>query len=131
MTIPEDQLNESDVTSRLFELITNMSEIERIKLLEKLEKWQLNDKRKHPRRAYLMPADYIIQDNKNKGLVKDLSLGGAFLKPSEVSSLCIGQEVLMILPYPNRKKNVKIKGEIVRIDSQGVGIKFKRESIIR
>ena len=62
MTIPEDQFNESEVTARLFELITNMPEHERIKLLEKVEEWQLANKRKHPRKSYLMSADYIIND---------------------------------------------------------------------
>ena len=69
MTTPEEQLNESGVTSRLFELITTMSEHERIQLLEKVEEWQLTNKRKHPRKSYLMPAAYIIQDTKNKGLL--------------------------------------------------------------
>jgi len=120
-----------DTTQKLVEYINNMSEPERIQLLEKVEEWQLDDKRKHPRRSYLMPADYIIKDNKSKGLVKDLSLGGVFLKPSEVESLSIGQEVLLVIPYPDNKRNVRITGEIVRIDSQGMGIKFRKESIIR
>jgi len=131
MIINEDQLNKSGITTRLFELITDMSEDERINLLEKIEEWQLNNKRKHPRKSYLMPADYVIEDNESKGLVKDISVGGSFLKPNEVKSLSIGQEILLVIPYPDNKRNVRITGEIVRIDSQGVGIKFRRESIIQ
>jgi len=82
MITPEDQLNESSITNRLFELITDMSEDERIQLLEKVEEWKLNNKRKHPRKSYLMPAGYVIQDNESKGIVKDISVGGAFLKPN-------------------------------------------------
>jgi hypothetical protein len=131
MKTPEDQLNESEVTSRLFEIINNMSELERIKLLDKLEEWQPFDNRKHPRRDYVMPADYIIQGNTNKGLVKDVSIGGAFLKPNKVKSLSIGQEILLTILYPDSKRNVRVIGEIVRIESKGVGIKFKKESLIR
>jgi len=128
MATPEDKSNESDVTFRLFELITSMTEDERIQLLEKVEEWKLNNKRKHPRKSYLMPAGYVIQDNESTGLVKDISVGGAFLKPNEVKSLSIGQEIVLVIPYPDNKRNVRITGEIVRIDSQGVGIKFKRNS---
>jgi hypothetical protein len=71
MTTPEDKLNESDVTFRLFELIASM------------------------------PEDYVIEDNESKGLVKDISVGGAFLKPNEVKSLSIGQEVLLVIPCPD------------------------------
>jgi len=131
MTTPEDKLKKSDVTFRLFDLITSMSEDERIQLLEKVEEWKMNNKRRHNRKSYLMPADYVIQDNESKGLVKDISAGGAFLKPNEVKSLSIGQEILLVIPYPDNRRNVRIKGEIVRIDSQGVGIKFRRESIIQ
>ena len=89
--------------------------------LEKLEEWRLNDKRAHPRRSYFMPADYVIDEKKVKGLVKDVSLSGAFLKPREVTSLFIGQEVLLMIPYPDNDRSVRVVGEIVRIDSQGVG----------
>jgi hypothetical protein len=37
-----------------------------------------------------MPADYVINEKEAKGLVKDVSLSGAFLKPCEVTSLFIG-----------------------------------------
>jgi hypothetical protein len=48
-----------------------------------------------------MPEDYVIEDNESKGLVKDISVGGAFLKPNEVKSLSIGQEVLLVIPCPD------------------------------
>jgi len=45
-----------------------MSENECIQLLEKVEEWKLNNKRRHPRMSYLMSAGYVIQDNESKGL---------------------------------------------------------------
>ena len=81
-----------------------MSENECIQLLEKVEEWKLNNKRRHPRKSYLMPAGYVIQDDESKGLVKDISVGGVFLKPNEVKSLSIGQEILLVIPYPDNKR---------------------------
>jgi hypothetical protein len=130
MSIDKDQINELDITSRLLDIITSMGEDEQADLLEKLEEWRSNDKRGRPRRSYFMPADYVIDEKKAKGLVKNLSLSGAFLNPSEVTSLFIGQEVLLMIPYPDNDRTVRVVGEIVRIDSQGVGIRFKRVSII-
>jgi hypothetical protein len=131
MDVNEDQLRESGITSRLLDIIKSMGEDEQADLLEKLEEWRSNDKRGHPRRFYFMPADYVIDERQGKGLVKDVSLSGAFLKPSEVTSLFIGQEVLLMIPYPDNDRTVRVVGEIVRIDSQGVGIKFRRESIMQ
>lgn len=128
MIIDKDQINESDITNRLVDIINSMGEDEQVSLLEKLEEWRSNDKREHPRRSYFMPADYIINEKQGKGLVKDVSLGGAFLKPSEVTSLFIGQEVLLMIPYPDSDRAVRVVGEIVRIDSEGVGVKFRKSS---
>jgi hypothetical protein len=50
-----------------------------------------------------MPEDYVIEDNESKGLVKDISVGGAFLKPNEVKCLSIGQEILLVIPYLDKK----------------------------
>jgi len=34
-----------------------------------------------------------------------------------------------MISYPDSDRTVRVVGEIVRIDSEGVGIKFRRESI--
>ena len=117
-----EEFEDVNVTDRLIELITKMTDEEQEKLLKGLESRQ--PKRKEHRQAGYVDIKYSIDGNDYEGATQDLSRGGVFIETSE--SFSLGQEVSMEIPFSNSSEIVKIKGEIVRITPEGIGVKFKR-----
>lgn len=123
MTTLENQSNQSSLTTRLFELIKNMSEDEQRILLKELEKKLSKGKRQHERKPFFMVVDYSAEDRVYKDFIQNISAGGVFIETRLPFS--VGQEVSLSFPLPNYKKYIKIPGEIVRTNLEGIGVKFK------
>ncbi len=114
--------------NRLFELINSMSHEEQRKLLKELEERQSKDKRRHDRKPYSMSVDYVANGHTKRGLIKDISVGGVLFEASEIGeSFSVGEEILLTIPYPDEKRYVKIRGEVVRIEAKRIAVKFKRK----
>jgi len=71
-------------------------------------------------------VDYNVADRYYRDFIQNISERGVFIKTSETFSK--GQETLMTFMSPDYQKPFKIKGEIVRLHPDGVGVKFKIES---
>ena len=123
MTAFGKQSNESSATARLFELIENMSEDEQLALLKKLKERPSKEKRKHERKPFFIVVDYSTEERVYKDWIKNISAGGVFIETHMPFS--VGQDVSLTFPLPNYQKYIKIIGEVVRIDLQGIGVRFK------
>ena len=126
MTSSEKQSNRSSVAARLVELITDMYDGEQRDLLEQLEEGQITEKREHARKRYIVSVDYVTPEGIQRGSLQNISVGGLLLQTSEISTFSFGQKIRLKVPYPNRQKYIEITGEVVRIDSQGIGVTFTR-----
>jgi len=115
--------DKSSVTARLMALISNISEGQQRALLSQLEAYQNGNRREHQRTPCLIPVDYANQDQVFKGFIQDISAGGVFIKPR--TSFSVGAEIILTFSPPNHQAPVRIKGEIVRSDQLGIGVKFK------
>ena len=123
MTAFGKQSNESSATARLFELIENMSEDEQLALLKKLKERPFKEKREHERKPFFIVVDYSTEERVYKDWIKNISAGGVFIETHMPFS--VGQDVSLTFPLPNYQKYIKIIGEVVRIDLQGIGVRFK------
>jgi hypothetical protein len=88
-------------------LMSNMSESAIRNLLERLEKWQQSkvaEKRKHPRKSSFIPVDCSSE-----------GANGNFY---------VGQQITLIFSLPKAEEEINIDGEVVRLDSEGIGVKF-------
>ena len=93
--------------------------------MEELQSFQ--KKRKYPRKPFLFPINYITEDGTGRDLCRNISKGGLFFETGEFKNqLHVGQDILLNIPSKDRKKLLKIMGEIVRIEAFGVGVKFKK-----
>ena len=115
--------NESSVVDRIHDLIRMMPEDELRTLLKELEQRVLKRRREHHRKPFFTTVDYATQDGVYKDFTKDISSGGVFIKTNMPFS--IGQEVSLTFPIPNQQEHIKITGKIVRINDEGIGVKFK------
>jgi Tfp pilus assembly protein PilZ len=122
----EKEPNKSDVTFRLFELITDMPEAEQVKLLEELEKRQSQNKRRHARRKSQLTVYYATQDRAYRDVIQNISPTGVFIETRE--PFIVGQEILLNFTPSRQSEPIRVRGEIVRITTDGIGVKFIRRA---
>ena len=117
------QMNESPVTTHLFEIIMDMSESQQRTLLHAVEVKLSDDTRENIRKPYNMVVDYVAQDRFCNDFIKNVSSGGMFIETR--MPFLVGQDIILTFPLPKNRKHVKIAGEIIRTTPQGIGVKFK------
>jgi len=120
------EIGKNEVRAFLFEMIDRMSESEMRQLLNELEERQNKERRSCRRKDFSTMVDYNVADRYYRDFIQNISERGVFIKTSETFSK--GQETLMTFMSPDYQKPFKIKGEIVRLHPDGVGVKFKIES---
>ena len=122
----DNKMGIKEVRSRISEIISRMTEAESRKLLKGLEKWQQSrppDKRKHHRKYVSIYTICETKDCNFRDFTKNISAGGAFIETE--TSLSINEDLFMTLLHSSYEVPIKAGGKIVRIDPQGIGIKFK------
>jgi len=129
--------NISVITAKLIGLILKMPLEERRRLLTELEQHQDNQKnlisRKHPRKNHLLQVSYTVKDRLFKGFSINLSASGIFIELPKnlLPTLSKKDQVILSFDHPERKEPLKITGEIARIDTKGIGIKFDQSILDR
>jgi Tfp pilus assembly protein PilZ len=86
----------------------------------------LNHYRKSSRDYFkkYLPADVECKtiDSEFMAFAQNLSATGAFIITQK--TLSMGQEIAMIIKFPNSGDTIKATGDIVRITAEGVGVQF-------
>jgi Tfp pilus assembly protein PilZ len=88
---------------------------------------QGEEKRKHPRKSCLISVEFSIKDSIFTNYIYNISNDGVFIETTEPfeEGQCISLKILA--PYNLTKAN-RIIGEVVRVESNGIAIRFKKES---
>jgi hypothetical protein len=118
-------LSSSEVITRLFEIITNISEENRRQLLKVLEKniqSKFSLRRKHSRHPYKINVDLTIDEIPFSFFTHNVSKSGAFIET--VLPFLPNKELSLEFELPNYKNPFKAKGKIVRTNSAGIGVRF-------
>ena len=87
----------------------------------------LNDKkdpRRYPRRPYNKSLPFTSKKTYYKGIITNLSRGGAFIETPNIFS--VGQIITLIIPGYRKPREVKLKASVVRLSLAGIGVIFDR-----
>jgi hypothetical protein len=84
------------------------------------------DSREHPRRPCKKPFFFTYQYRRVDGMVTNISRGGAFIKTG--SKISLGERINLVIHGNKNHKDVRLRGWVVRLGSQGVGVSFDRRS---
>lgn len=129
MKTTHTQIDKNQVTVRLIELILKMSEADQRNLLTVIEnriskkkKTHPKDKRKHPRKTTLISVECATESVSFTDTILDISNGGVFIETD--APFDIGQEIMMNFSPAESENPITVRGEVVRVDSNGVGVKF-------
>jgi Tfp pilus assembly protein PilZ len=70
-----------------------------------------------------------VGDRYYRDFIQDMSEGGLFIETSNEFS--VGQKIIMTFAFPDYQKPLKMHGEIIRVQTDGIGVKFKIESQVQ
>ena len=84
------------------------------------------DPREYPRRQYHKTLKLRYKSKNYRGEFKNISRGGVFIK-SDIKFM-VGKRIRIIIPGSKIRRDLALKGWIVRINAEGFGVKFDRES---
>jgi hypothetical protein len=87
------------------------------------------DLRKNPRKAFSKLTYFALNNNNNKyykGIIKNLSRGGAFIEIN--TELSNETDLTLVVPGPN--KYIQIESELIHLKPTGFGVRFKDVSKI-
>lgn len=124
MAETDKQISQSDVTFRLFELITDMTFDEQLAILEELEKKKTRRTRRHKRRETNLTVYYATHDRAYRDTIQNISPTGVFIETQEPFE--VGQEILLNFTPSRSADPIKVRGKVVRITDEGIGVKFVR-----
>ena len=131
------QLIKGNVKTELFKLIIDMSESEKLQLLERLGEVPYEEElvktlnldetesfmRENTRKVCQIPVKCKVEDRSFKSHVVDISTVGALIESND--SFPVGQKILMALRLPNQPKALEITGRIVRSGPKGIAVKYQ------
>ncbi len=125
----DDQLRKDSITIRLITLILDMSYDRQLALLKQLEEIPMTtldvSDRDDPRKSYSSTISFTARDRTYKGASKDLSSGGMFIETNE--SFSVGEIITLTIPFSDKKRDIKVPAEIMRITDKGIGVKFLKK----
>jgi Tfp pilus assembly protein PilZ len=127
MATTDNNSEEVNITSRLLNLIFDMSMGKKLILLKFIDKWESKGVRRYHRKPLLIPIDYTTKFVAFKDVIKNISASGVFIETR--MPFTVGQDITMVFRLPRSRKLIQAMGEIVRSDSHGIGVKFKRQSM--
>ena len=122
-------IERNEIRASIFEIINRMSDEEMLALSKELKERQYIERRKYNRIDFYTIIDYSAGDQYYRDFIQDMSNSGVFIKTAQKFS--VGQIIRMTFMSRDYQKPFKINGEIVRVGSDGIGVKFKIESQVQ
>lgn len=130
------QLVKDNVGTELIKLIIDMSEDEKVQLLEQLGVTPYDEEplrtvnlddhesfmRENPRKICLIAVKCKVEDHLFKSYIIDISVLGAFIESNERFS--VGRKIIMAFSLPKFDEVFQIIGQITRSGPKGIGVKF-------
>ena len=88
---------------------------------------ELMEKRLHPRKPLRLYVTLTVDNVTRKKKTRDISLSGIFVEG--IDDIAPGKEVQLSLPFSSQGCNIKMKGKVVRVTEDGIGVHFDILSI--
>lgn len=120
-----DKRPEIENRKNLSLLISSLSEAEKRRLLRKLVNWYHSksiELREYPRKPFPIPVEHSSNGVSFVYFIQNISNGGVFIRTD--GNFHISQKIILTFSLPTVEKGIKVSGRVVRVDSQGIGVKF-------
>jgi Tfp pilus assembly protein PilZ len=118
---PSEIENQKDLCLSIY----SISETERRELLKKLVLWYHSksvELREFPRKPFSFPVEHTSNGVNFIYFIQNISNDGVFIQTD--GNFHIGQQIIMNFSLPKVEKDITVSGKVVRVVSQGIGVKF-------
>lgn len=130
MISDETQVDKDTITVLLIKKILEMSDEQQFTLFKQLSDPSFFSKsygeRNEIRKSYVNTVEFEAKGNKYQGISQDISGSGMFIKTNE--SMTEGNTIILHIPYKENEQCIKVPAEIVRKDSNGIGVEFLKKA---
>ena len=109
--------------ARFFLLINQLKESELLRFMNRYEQKRFAMLREYPRVPCNISLDLAADGRAIKCFAMDISAGGMFVESCEDFSM--GQTVSICFSLPDDQLALKLKGSVVRLEHDGIGIKYE------
>jgi Tfp pilus assembly protein PilZ len=124
MNVSEGELKKYNVViPKLFQLVLNLPVEKQSALLKYAEDLLTVERRAYIRKSCSIPVNYATYDRFYTDTIKNISQRGVFIVSQR--PLFVGEEIVMSFSIDGFDKPLKIKGEIVQVNRNGIGVEFK------
>ena len=123
-----------DLRNRLFKVISDFNESKMEEHLPSLEEWEFEitdekesqffEKREHLRKNVSIHGIFETVNEQFRASTKNVSMGGVLIDPE--INLSFNEDLHMTFIDSKFNGRVYTKGKVIRVDSDGVGIKFQQ-----
>ncbi len=114
------------VIPKLFQMVLNLSEEKQTALLQYAEDLLSVERRAYIRKSCSIPVNFATYDRVYTDTIKNISQKGVFIETQR--PLFVGEEIIMSFSMVGFDKPLRIKGEIVLVNRNGIGVEFKEVS---
>jgi len=130
MISDEVHIDKDTITVRLIKKVLVLSEEQQYALLKQLDDPSFFSngygERDEIRKVYVNTIEFETKGQKYKGVSQDISSGGMFIKTNE--PVAVGGTVILNIPYSDNRQCIRVPAEIVRKDSNGIGVEFLKKN---
>ena len=103
--------------------VRNLNLDQQEEILDILKNWQIGKQRDYPRLDTKVNIDIVVGDRVIQTNTKDISAGGIFISTS--GKFKANEKVRVVFTVPEIEKPFKLEGMIVRVEQDGMAIKFE------
>lgn len=118
----EGRLNKYEVQARLIRMIMEMSDAEKKELLFKWEQHRRHELRKYSRKPSFIPVECSSFEACFTDFIQDIGSGGVFIQTD--GHFFVGQQITLTFTIPKAGGDTTVTGEVVRVNTQGIGVRF-------
>ena len=124
MKAPDRDLKKYNVViPKLFQVVLNLPEEKQTALLKYAEELLTIERRAFIRKSCSVPVTFATYDRVYTNTIKNISQKGVFIATQR--PLFVAEELMLTFSIAGFDKPLKIKGEIVQVNRNGIGVEFK------
>ncbi len=120
MSLPNDNLGSEN--QRLSRFVDNLTIDDQRALSRLLNNWERKDQRKTPRERCSIVTEYIVENRRYKGIMKNISPYGAYIESHDVFP--VNTVIRQSFFFPNFEIPIRSNSKIVWKGSDGFGVQF-------
>ena len=115
-----------EILEEIIKRVRNLNSYQQEDILEILKSWQTGRQRDYPRLDTKVDIDVAVGDRVVQTDAKDISASGIFINTS--GKFKAKEKVRVVFNVPGIDKPFKLGGTIVRVEQNGMAIKFNQST---